>query len=235
MRPLLTMKPLKTSPEPSAGCAGGELDAGRQCDAADKFRTVPPLETVAPLIVPPGSRSSVPPALTKLPLAMPPDSDFRLHAVPDLLSAVPPDSTTSPPPPLTVVLVTAVPLGTSITPPLTFQPLARFTVHVPPATSNVVKPLNCVPWSMNYETTPRGLCAEARTADHPQNRRAQPAARSRARRKIRRQNSWLGQHRVFPRRRKARDRGQERAPGADPLAGSAATGGPIGRSYFSEE
>jgi hypothetical protein len=46
--------------------------------------------------------------------------------------------------------------------------------------------------SMNFGTTPRGLCGQARNADHPQNRRAQPAPRSRARWRIRRQKQWVG-------------------------------------------
>ena len=47
--------------------------------------------------------------------------------------------------PLTVVLVSAAPLATSVSPPLTFQcaVLAPLTVQAPPTTLKIVKPRYC--------------------------------------------------------------------------------------------
>jgi hypothetical protein len=50
--------------------------------------------------------------------------------------------------------------------------------------------------SMNYGTTPRGLCGQARTADHPQKRTSAPFALSLGARGIHRQIKRLGENPV---------------------------------------
>ena len=104
LRPLLTVKPLKTSPEPSARFAPADSLTLGGSVAPPTTSTVPPLETVAPLTMAPNSMISVPPGLTKLPLAVPPNSTT---SVPPLINVVvplstPPDSRTARPPALTV-------------------------------------------------------------------------------------------------------------------------------------
>ena len=59
------VKPLKTSPEPSARMAPAESLTLGGSATPPTSSTMPPLETVTPLTVPPDSMISVPPALMK--------------------------------------------------------------------------------------------------------------------------------------------------------------------------
>jgi hypothetical protein len=80
---------------------------------------------------------------------------------------------------------------------------------------------------------PRELHGQARTVDHPQNRRAQQSPRARARAKIYAPTQAVGVKTGFPRGRQARGRSQERPLAAHAPARGPATGGRTAPMLFS--